>query len=249
MDAKHAEYHYRSETSDTVVVFIHGIQGSPLQFDYMVEALNGLYSIENLLLPGHGKTMKEFAGSGMREWQTYVDDRVRALENEYRNIILVGHSMGCLLAVQAAVSYPERIRGLFLLAVPLHIRVTLPYVKRCLTVAFCSGIKNERITEAMRLASVPPAAPFAYLANIPRYIELLKKAKATRALMRDLRLPAVVVQSAKDEIVSRRSLRYMERKQGVQVVLLNDSGHYYYTPNARERLSGILKDFVAKAIK
>ena len=51
MEDQHVEYRYRSEASETVIVFVHGIHGSPLQFEHMIQKLNGAYSIENLLLP------------------------------------------------------------------------------------------------------------------------------------------------------------------------------------------------------
>lgn len=128
MAAVHSEYCFQARHSDTVIVFIHGFLGSPTQFKYMIDKLNGDYSVENLLLPGHGGTIKEFAASRMTQWQSYADERIRSLQNDYQNIILVAHSLGCLLSVQAALSYPEKIRGLFLLAMPLKIRIGLPFV-------------------------------------------------------------------------------------------------------------------------
>jgi esterase/lipase len=48
----HKEYKNHADGSDTVVLFIHGIQGSPQQFDYMVDALKGTYSIQIYSFPG-----------------------------------------------------------------------------------------------------------------------------------------------------------------------------------------------------
>ncbi|MDP4152498.1 MAG: alpha/beta hydrolase [Bacillota bacterium] len=175
MEYKHIEYHYKLEKSDTVIVFIHGIQGSPLQLDYLIQMLNGLYSIENLLLPGHGKTAYDFRKSSMAQWQNYVDESVKKLQSEYKNIILVGHSMGCLLSVQSGISYPNQIRGLFLIAMPLNIHIKYSYIKNNLLAAFCKTDKNEIVAAARKGNSVSTSNPFEYVACIPRYIELLKK--------------------------------------------------------------------------
>ena len=93
MQTVHSEYKYKS-SSDTVLVFTHGIQGSPMQFNKIINSLKGEYSIENLLLPGHGNSVKEFVNSSLDEWQKCLDNRIELLEKEYKNIILVGHSMG-----------------------------------------------------------------------------------------------------------------------------------------------------------
>jgi methanogenic corrinoid protein MtbC1 len=50
METTHSEFHYKSDASDTVVIFTHGILGSPLQFDFMIEKLSGRFSIESLLV-------------------------------------------------------------------------------------------------------------------------------------------------------------------------------------------------------
>ena len=248
MDSKHIEYHFKAETSDAVIVFIHGIQGSPLQFDFIIEKLNGAYSIENLLLPGHGKTASDFRSSTMTQWQNYVDERVEKLQKEYKHIILVGHSMGGLLSIQSAVSYPEQIRGLFLIALPLRIRVSYPCIKNSLCVAFSKKDTNEIIAAARKGNSISASNPFEYLAGIPRYIELLKKSKSTRALLEKLPLPIVIVHSANDELVSNKSLNYAKDKDNIEVITVNDSGHYYYSQGAQEKISDTLEEFIAESI-
>ncbi len=248
MDTKHIEYHFKAETSDTVIVFIHGIQGSPLQFDYMTEKLSGRYSIENLLLPGHGKTASDFGNSNMAEWQNYVDERIIKLQQEYKNIILVGHSMGGLLSVQSAISYPQKIRGLFLIALPLCIHISYPCIKNSFSIAFSKKDRNDIIAAARKGNSISASNPFEYLAGTPRYIELLKKSKSTRALLEKLQLPIVIVHSANDELVSNKSLNYSKDRGNIQVITLNDSGHYYYSRAAQEKISDTLKEFIAEKL-
>ena len=244
MEDKHIEYHFKSAASETVIVFIHGIQGSPLQFDYIINKLNGLYSIENLLLPGHGKTANDFKKSSMTHWQNYVDDRVKQLQKEYKSIVLIGHSMGCLLSVQAAISYPQQIKGLFLTAIPLKIHIRFPCIKNNFVVVFNKNSQNEIIAAARKVNSISAATPFAYLTAIPRYIELLKKCNATRELIEKLQLPIVVVQSANDEIVSDKSLCYVNEKLNIKVVILKNAGHYYYPLEAQEQITNTLAQFM-----
>lgn len=248
MENKHVEYRYRPEASGTVIVFVHGIMGSPLQFEYMIQKLNGAYSIENLLLPGHGRTMRDFQKSSMTQWQSYVDERIRLLQKTYQNIVLVGHSMGCLLSVQTALSSPQQIRGLFLTAMPLKIHISFSYVRNSLIAAFSKNSGNALIAAARKLKSVSVSTPFEYLLAIPRCIELIKKCKITRGLIKELRLPVVVIQSENDEIVSGKSLRYVKEKQNIQAAIVRNAGHYYYPPDAEAQISRALEQFVVEVI-
>ncbi|NLO48316.1 MAG: alpha/beta fold hydrolase [Clostridiales bacterium] len=246
MAARHCEYHYKSEGSDTVVVFVHGIEGSPAQFDYMIEKLNGAYSIENLLLPGHGFTKKEFSHSSMAEWQGYVDEKIKQLQNQYKHIILVGHSMGCLLSVQAAISYPQKISGLFLTCIPLCIRVSLPYLKRVLNLYAGKNNNNEYRASVKKGNSVSCASFFGHLAGTPRYIELFKKIRLTRKTIGQLELPVMVVQSQYDEIVSFKSVDYIAHMKNVKVLSAEGAGHVYFPEAAQAFVSKALLTFISK---
>jgi carboxylesterase len=244
MEKIHAEYSHRSDGSDTVLVFVHGIHGSPRQFDELIESLGGRYSIENLLLPGHGMTTREFHNSHVAQWQSCVDERVGRLQGEYENIVLIGHSMGSLLSVQTALARPRHIRGLFLMALPLAVHVTFPYIRNGLETSFCRKSRNKTIAAGRKAHSVAAAHPFAYLTGLPQYIELWKLWRATRERIGRLRLPVIVVQSAKDEIVSRASLRYLEKRENFRVVTAERAGHYYYPPEDREQIARILREFI-----
>lgn len=248
MDGGHTEYHYKAEGCGTVVVFIHGIEGSPVQFDFMIEKLNGAYSIENLLLPGHGLTKKEFARSSMAEWQGYVDEKIRQLQEQYKHIVLVGHSMGCLLSVQAAISYPQRIAGLFLTCMPLRIHVRLSYIKRILGLHTGKSAKSGYMTTAKR-GHVSAAGFTAYLASAPRYIELLKKIRLTRKIIGGLKLPIIVVLSQSDEIVSAKSADFVAHMKNVKVLSAEGCGHVYFPKEAQEFVSGTLLEFIQNVTK
>ena len=56
MSKQHAAYSRISE-SDTIVVFVHGIQGSPRQFNYIASNVPKHIDYMCVLLPGHGKTI------------------------------------------------------------------------------------------------------------------------------------------------------------------------------------------------
>ncbi|NLA86877.1 MAG: alpha/beta hydrolase [Clostridiales bacterium] len=249
MTGDHSEFCLKLNNSDTVIVFIHGILGSPLQFHYLVDLLKSAYSVENLLLPGHGGTIRDFSASSMTVWQDYVDERIRRLQNVYRNIFLVAHSMGCLLSVQAALSYPEKIRGLFLLAIPLVIRVRSPFVGNRMIRAFQKNASAEIAAAAKESNSVRVAGALSYLSALPRFAELYFKSRKTRKLGGRLSLPIIVVHSENDETVSMKSLRFIDHMPNVSIMIARDSGHFYYPNAAKLLISDALLHFIGQALE
>lgn len=246
MAGDHSELCYKAYQSDTVIVFIHGILGSPSQFAFFLDKLDGAFSVENLLLPGHGGTIREFAASGMVEWQDFVNERIRRIQGEYQNIIIVAHSMGCLLSVQAALEYPEKIRGLFLMAMPLVIRVRSPYVGSRMISAFQKNASEEIAAAVRESNSVRANGALSYLRALPRFAELYFKGRKTRDLVGRLGLPMIVVSSENDETVSVKSLRYVENMPNVRLMSARDSGHFYYPKETKELLSDALLHFIGE---
>jgi len=73
--------------------------------------------------------------------------------------------------------------------------------------------------------------PWHYLVWIPRYLELFREVRRTRReLMPRLRTPALCFQSRRDELVSLRSCRDLEKHPCIHLQVLEHSGHFQYGP-------------------
>lgn len=109
---KHTEYIREAPDSKTAVLFIHGILGTPHHFHRLVEVVPEEWSVYNILLEGHGKTVDDFAGATMEQWKRQVHRLIIRLNRKYDNIIITAHSMGTLFAVEEAVKNPK-VKSLF----------------------------------------------------------------------------------------------------------------------------------------
>lgn len=80
---RHQEFQLTGDSTD-VVVFVHGILGSPCSFRKMAERLHrqGLDCVA-LLLPGHGGTARQFTSAKAAQWPEYVKQRVADLRQQY----------------------------------------------------------------------------------------------------------------------------------------------------------------------
>lgn len=103
------------------VVLLHGLASAGPAWQHVLEALDGQpYRTLTLDLLGHGASPKP-------HWLRYdSDDHARmviaAIERQHfgQPVIVVGHSMGCLVAVRIARLRPDLIRHLVLYEMPLY---------------------------------------------------------------------------------------------------------------------------------
>lgn len=130
MLAQH-ETNSRISNTDTIVLFVHGIQGSPLQFQYMVSALPEYIDYMCVLLPGHGGTIRDFRSVGGKDWRAHFQGLCCKFQKQYKNIFFVGHSLGCLIGIDAVHSGSVRFAGMLLIACPLKIKLSLRYITTC----------------------------------------------------------------------------------------------------------------------
>ena len=95
----HEEYVRMVPHADTAVLFIHGIVGTPNHFRDLiplVELVPESWSVCNLLLDGHGKSVEDFANTSIENWHSQVWGTFEKLSRTHERVILVAHSMGTL---------------------------------------------------------------------------------------------------------------------------------------------------------
>lgn len=233
----HQEYIRNVPGADTVVLFIHGFLGSPDHFQKFIELTPEHYSVYNILLKGHGKEVRDFARASMAEWQKQVEDVVCELSQSYRSIYIVAHSMGTFFAMDASLSHPDTVKGLYLLQSPLQIGVKMMAAKNTLK-CFLKKVENDAVGQAYREAhSVTLNYRFwEYLGWVPRYLELFSESKKARDTIKKIKVPCLIFQSAKDELVSPKSASFVPRKENIKLTVLPHSAHFIYPEEERRYL-------------
>jgi len=115
------------EAAKPSVVFIHGAG-----LDHSSFALQSRYfgyhgwNVLALDLPGHGRSEGPPLPtvSAMADWVIAVLDHLKI-----EKAVLVGHSMGSLIALDAAARHPRRVEKIALIAVAYPMKVTAPFLE------------------------------------------------------------------------------------------------------------------------
>ncbi len=238
---EHREYKRIIPEAHAAVLFVHGIVGTPNHFADFVSHVPDDISVYNILLDGHGGSVRDFSHTSMQKWERQVRDAVDELTLSHTEVYIVAHSMGTFFAIDRAIEN-EAVKGLFLLAVPLKIAPKARMISNLCKVYF-DKIKPDDVVAlaAKRCYGIAQDKnPFHYVGWLPRYLELFAKAKEMRRKIQLLKTPCEAYQSSKDELVSGKSATMLKQNARVLVTELPNSGHYYYAP---DDLAFLLREF------
>ena len=222
--------HIREGTGPDAVLLIHGIAGSPKHFRELIPVIPREFSVYNILLDGHNGTPKDFGASSMKKWKAQFRETLETLFSRHRKVVIVGHSMGTLFAIQAAMDHPARIPALFLLNVPTRPRVSLRALAGMIQLAF--GTPRSVTARAMQADTDISLSSrvWEYFGWTPRMLELLRECRRIRKQIPRLSTPTVSFLSLRDELVSTRAGKDLCNPH-IQNVPLTGSGHFCYSRN------------------
>lgn len=111
-------------------LLIHGFTGTPHEMRSLGEHLVGEgHTVLGMRLAGHATRVEDMARMRWQDWLADVEDGVNLLRSNCERIILMGLSMGGILALTYAARQP--VDGLVLMATPHHLPqdVRVPILK------------------------------------------------------------------------------------------------------------------------
>jgi pimeloyl-ACP methyl ester carboxylesterase len=137
------------ETEGPVVVMIHGAGGRAQFWQNQIRFLDGSVKALALDLPGHGAS----PGEGEQRIEDYATWVAGVLERAFDGpVFLMGHSMGGAIAQEMAVSHPELLGGILLVATGARLSVAP---------AFLDGLRDrfeETVDTIIRYSYAPEAS-------------------------------------------------------------------------------------------
>ena len=246
---QHVPFIRIAEKADTAVLMIHGIVGSPCHFAPLLSLIPESWSVYNILLDGHGGTVEDFAHTSMEKWKHQVQAQLDEILLTHRRVLIIGHSMGTLFAIQQAIRCPEQVFGLFLLNVPLA-----PYlhpVTGINSMLLALGFSPKSVSaQGMRQTGGVTLSPklWKYLSWTPRFLELFREVRATKQLLPQLKTPTLAFHSRRDELVLQQAQKYTKDHPYITNILLETSGHFSYSREDLEilqsKLSQLIEDHI-----
>lgn len=104
----------RSGRKKRALLMLHGFTSTPAVFRVMIPLLSFYDAIFCPTLPGHASSMNEFGKVSAKNWLAEVEKEGQMLSKEFKQVDVVGFSLGGLLA--SHLSYMIELNHLYLLA-------------------------------------------------------------------------------------------------------------------------------------
>ncbi len=251
------------------VLISHGLGEHSGRYTNLMNKLSGcgvnFYALDHR---GHGKS------GGVRghvdSFFNYTDDMKQYLDtvvnedNGQRPLIMLGHSMGGLIAGQYGLLYPEDIDGLILSAAALIPTVRVPAFKVSMgkllsRLAPGTSLNNE--LDPRKLSSDPEVVK-AYIADplvhdrvsARWFTEYLNCSRDCLNRLPDIKLPLLVIHGTGDKMISTESSQQIyEQTNSEDKELEFFEGLFHETMNeavpGRERVLDLLSDWILKRLQ
>lgn len=221
------------------ILVIHGFAGGVYDQEYLTHRLELVsnYDVFTFTLPGHDGDFKHKIT--YKDWIKKVDSEMQFLiNNGYKTIYVIGHSMGGVLASYAASKYNE-VKKLVLVAPAFRI----------------SGYEQEKININTALTATPKifeeygAKLVANrLLKLPAncYLEFFKIVKELQDTPKNIKIPTLIFRGNKDFIVPQEAVEHVYNEienRHKKIVLLDKTTHDVFREKLKEEATDLIKSF------
>ncbi len=247
------------------VLLIHGLGGTPLELKSIARGLNASgFTVQCCQLAGHCGTEDDLLATDWHDWFRSVEKALVALEQRCTTVVVGGLSIGAILALRLAATYPKRVHGLSLYAptlwydgwsIPwygflLRMFIATPVGQRYRFVERSPyGIKDERMRAIVAGAMLSGKSAEAGIECTPSQSirELWRLVDVVKKDLPSIKTPALIVHAREDDISELSNAIYLQRRLGglVECVVLDDSYHIVTVDRQRDVVVDRSADFIA----
>ncbi|WP_018132104.1 alpha/beta hydrolase [Effusibacillus pohliae] len=225
----------------TGVLLIHGFTGTPSELRLLGEFLAEKgFAVKAPLLAGHGTTPEQMMKTGMRDWIKSAGDAYFDLKRRCEEVFVAGLSMGGALALHLAARLP--VNGVVPMCAPIFLadrrakfsRFVAPFVK----------FHHHKTPHPEHIAPYMAGYTKTPVRCVP---ELLKLIRMVRRELREVKVPALIMQAEQDLTVLPKSADYIYKHIGSRKKQLKwypNSGHILTVDRDREQVFADLASFL-----
>jgi carboxylesterase len=208
-------------------LLIHGFSGSPLEMRWLGTYLaeRGV-RVEGVRLAGHGTEPEALTHLTWHDWLHSATEGLERLLHGRQHVVVVGFSMGGLLALHLCAAHPDSISGLVTISSPIFFRDRrihlIPMVRH---VVRWHSIRRPS-------SNIDPAATTRYhsyrrypLVAVDQLLDLMR---VTRKIIPRVKIPSLIMHGLRDRVIHPKSAAYLFNRIGSpekELIWWQNSGH------------------------
>jgi carboxylesterase len=215
-------------THDAAALLVHGFPGTPADMRAVAEALHRAgWTAQGLLLPGFGPDIETLPTRSAEDWRDAITTALKALRAQHKTVLLIGHSMGGALSIDAATRVaPDgvallspfwKLDGALWALLPL-LKVAIPQFQpfRLMKLDFNSAETRANLARYMRDADFDDPAVQTAIKGFSLPTNMIDQVRRTGVNAAQaapkLRVPALIVQGTEDALVKPDKTRLLAQK-------------------------------------
>jgi pimeloyl-ACP methyl ester carboxylesterase len=226
------------ENAGRPVVMIHGIASSSVTFERLIPLVTPYHRVIAIDLLGFGESPRP------ADAEYTIDEHTSALTRTIRDLglrepfVLVGHSMGALIATRYAATHPGRVSKVILVSPPIYLptdTISAPSDRAAMGLYFrlyeyLRENKDFTIRAAARLARLSPIKNLLDVSesNWRAFVLSLQNSIETQTTLSDLaaiRVPVELVYGALDVLLAPAGIKIAEQLRHVTVHRVEAGDH------------------------
>jgi len=246
---KNEDLHIRKSNKD-VVVFIHGIFASPLQYKDLIEKIVELdYSVYAISLYPQSPNPKEYLKLNKESWTKQVNMTLNLLLKKYEYVYIVSHSLGGLLSIEY--KNINQVKKLVLWAPALKPKITFKSIQIGL-INLDKPHEDDYLEFCRTKGSVSPKGLVDRVYLIKPTLHLLYNVMTAKKKLKDIQIPTLVIVSKNDELVRFSTGKLVEEKIDCcdfRLLELEKSFHNAFSDEEKELAHSQIIEFIKKDVE
>ena len=228
----------------------HGFTGAPKEMRWLGEYLNRQgYSVCGMRLAGHATCPEDMIRASWKDWLLTVEDGYNLLRSCTDQVFLLGLSMGGILSLTAAASFP--VKGVVAMSTPYDLpSIHMPLWTARLLSWFKPYMPKGKVPGSGWFDQAAYAQHVAYPMNPVRSaVELKLLVKEMHKALPHVTVPVLLIHSRDDDYVIKDSMERIYNLLGTsdkQMLWVEGGGHVITEEPTRERVFQAAADFVQR---
>jgi len=246
-------FYFDNNIRGTPLLFIHGWLGSSIEWIYQFNHFSSRKHIIILDLPGYGKSDKPNTNYSIEFFSSLILDFLNLLG--YREVILIGHSLGGLIAQNITIENPKLVKKLILISTnaisqPIQNKFLLFWVYIIFKLGYAKFLKNtiKRIN-SKKQQNREFKILYKNALKIPKYVVLntfynmTLKFKLNENLS-EISQPTLIIYGTEDKIISMSEIITLGNLiSSSRISLIENSPHRVMVENF-ESVNQLIEDFI-----